>query len=52
MSAGMIPRRHSHRGYPLVMVKPAAILITGATDGLGRCLAIALAAQGANLLLH
>jgi NAD(P)-dependent dehydrogenase (short-subunit alcohol dehydrogenase family) len=34
------------------MVEPAAILITGATDGLGRRLAIALAAQGAGLLLH
>jgi NAD(P)-dependent dehydrogenase (short-subunit alcohol dehydrogenase family) len=33
-------------------VNEQTILITGATDGLGRALATALAAQGATLLLH
>ena len=34
------------------MTDRPAILITGATDGLGRALAQALAADGATLILH
>ena len=47
------PRRDTIGAYPAVRpIDQQTILITGATDGLGRALAIDLAARGARLIVH
>jgi NAD(P)-dependent dehydrogenase (short-subunit alcohol dehydrogenase family) len=55
IAAILDPRRAARDNYPAGRMRPLAeqtILVTGATDGLGRALAADLAAGGAEVLVH
>src|SRR5205807_3290692 len=48
---GPLPRR-LERGGPMKRLEEQAVLVTGATDGLGRGVATELARDGATVLVH